>query len=201
MHATPRWFDLTSVGRITNRFTNDISILDGELANNFATFANNIWAMMTSLGVLSFILASAIVPTAGFAAIYTFMFVRYLGVSRDLNRIAATTASPLFSGFQQVLTGITTIRAFGRETDYRARVCDVLDETLGLWYASATLDVWLSIRTQMLSAVTLLFTSLFAIFAEVSPGLAAIAISSSLFIIQYLDQLCSSYGRVRSHLN
>lgn len=50
----------------------------------------------------------------------------------------------------------------------------------------------------MLSGVTLLFTSLFAIYKELSPGLAGIAISSSLFIIQYLDTLCSSYGRVRT---
>jgi hypothetical protein len=67
---------------------------------------------------------------------------------------------------------------------------------LGIWYASCTLDVWLSIRTQLLSAVTLLFTAVFAVHAEVSPGLAGIAITSSQLIIQYLDALCSSYGRV-----
>lgn len=35
VNAPPRWFDITPVGRITNRFTNDVSILDGELAANF----------------------------------------------------------------------------------------------------------------------------------------------------------------------
>lgn len=152
--------------------------------------------MAASLVVTSFILPSAIFPTAAFALVYSFMFRRFLRVSRDLNRIAATTASPLFSGFQAVLVGITTIRAFGRESAYRRNVCQVLDENLGIWYASCTLDVWLSIRTQLLSGVTLLFTSIFAIYKELSPGLAGIAISSSLFIIQYLDTLCSSYGRV-----
>ncbi|KAM0786571.1 hypothetical protein ACM66B_002027 [Microbotryomycetes sp. NB124-2] len=199
--ATTRWFDMTPNGRITNRFTNDVSVLDGELANNFSTFITYIWSMATALAVTSYILPSAVLPTACFAAVYTFIFVRYLGVSRDLNRIASTTASPLFTGFQRVLTGITTIRAFGRQKDYRARVCQVLDETLGLWYASATLDVWLAIRTQLLSAVTLLFTSTFAIYAQVSAGLAGIVITSSLYIIQYLDQLCSSYGRLVNSLN
>ncbi|KAK4046805.1 hypothetical protein OIV83_005800 [Microbotryomycetes sp. JL201] len=201
MFATTRWFDMTPNGRITNRFTNDVSVLDGELANNFSTFITYIWSMVTALAVTAYILPSAILPTACFAAVYTFIFIRYLGVSRDLNRIASTTASPLFTGFQQVLTGITTIRAFGRQRDYRARVCDILDETLGLWYASATLDVWLAIRTQLLSAITLLVTSTFAIYAQVSAGLAGIVITSSLYIIQYLDQLCSSYGRLVTSLN
>lgn len=35
VQAPPRFFDITPIGRITNRFTNDISILDGELAGNF----------------------------------------------------------------------------------------------------------------------------------------------------------------------
>lgn len=98
-------------------------------------------------------------------------------------------------------TGITTIRAFGREKAYRSQVCAILDETLGIWYASCTLDVWLSIRTQLLSGATLLSTSILAIHSRVSPGLAGIAISSSLFIISFLDALCSSYGRLVNSLN
>lgn len=150
---------------------------------------------MASLGVTSFVLPVAIAPTACFGIVYIVMFTRYLSVNRDLNRIAATTASPLFSGFHEVLVGITTIRAFGRERDYRRKVAEIIDRTLGIWYCSCTLDVWLSIRTQLLSGVTLLVTATCAIFQGISPGLAAIAISSSLLLIQYLDSLCSSYGR------
>lgn len=61
--------------------------------------------MALNLGVGTFIIPTAIAPTLAFGIIYFFTFTRYLGVSRDLNRIAATTASPLFSGFQQVLVG------------------------------------------------------------------------------------------------
>ena len=109
-----------------------------------STFAGNVLSMAASLGVTSWLLPSAILPTALFAFMYTLMFRRYLRVSRDLNRIAATTASPLFSGFQTVLAGLTTIRAFGRESAYRRQVCHVIDDTLSIWYSACTLDVWLS---------------------------------------------------------
>lgn len=72
--------------------------------------------MALNLGVGTFILPAAIGPTFAFGAIYFFIFTRYLGVSRDLNRIAATTASPLFSGFQQVLIGKLDRRCWWRGT-------------------------------------------------------------------------------------
>lgn len=97
--------------------------------------------------------------------------------------------------------GITTIRAFRKEKSYRAELCENIDETLALWYCSCTLDVWLSIRTQLLSSLCLLATASFAIFAEISPGLAGIAITSSLLVIQSLDSLCTSYGRVSTPQN
>ena len=56
--------------------------------------------------------------------------------------------------------------------------------------------MWLSIRTQLLSACCLLATASFAVYSGVSPGLAGIAITSSQSIIQSLDYLCSAYGRV-----
>jgi hypothetical protein len=93
-----------------------------------SNFAIHVSGLLSALLVTSFILPLAILPTSLFAGVYFVLFVRYLGVSRDLNRIAATTVSPIFSGFQQVLEGtsphpslfplltpfigITTIRAF-----------------------------------------------------------------------------------------
>lgn len=68
-------------------------------------------------------------------------------------------------------------------------------------YCSCTLDVWLSIRTQFLSACCLLATASFAIHAGVSPGLAGIAIASAMGVIQNLDSLCTSYGRIVVSLN
>jgi hypothetical protein len=182
-----------------------------------SNFAIHVSGLLSALLVTSFILPLAILPTSLFAGVYFVLFVRYLGVSRDLNRIAATTVSPIFSGFQQVLEGtsphpslfplltpfigITTIRAFGRERTFRSTLCILMDDTLSLWYASCTLDVWLSIRTQLLAALCLLTTAWVAVYANVSPGLAGIAITSSLSIIQSLDYLCAAYGKVSISLS
>ncbi|BGP41473.1 hypothetical protein JCM10449v2_005460 [Rhodotorula kratochvilovae] len=199
--APMRWFDLVPVGTIQNRFTNDISIVDDGLADNVSSFASNIATMIAALAVTSAVLPAALVSSLAFAGIYASIFRSYLLVNRDVNRIAATTASPLFSSFGEALRGITTIRAFGKQKEYRARLCRIVDETLAFWYLGATLDIWLSIRTQFLSAFCLLATATFATYYRISPGLAGIAITSSQAVLQALDTLCSAYGRLVLSMN
>ncbi|GAA6050693.1 hypothetical protein JCM3770_000895 [Rhodotorula araucariae] len=199
--APLRWFDLVPVGTIQNRFTNDVSIVDDGLADNLSSFASNIVAMVAALAVTSAVLPAALVSSIAFACIYASIFRSYLLVNRDVNRIAATTASPLFSSFGEALRGITTIRAFGKQKEYRARLCRIVDETLAFWYLGATLDIWLSIRTQFLSAFCLLATATFATYYRISPGLAGISITASQTVLLALDTLCSAYGRLVLSMN
>ncbi|SCV70403.1 BQ2448_1797 [Microbotryum intermedium] len=197
VHAPPRWYDITPIGRILNRFTNDVSIIDGELASAFTSFAGMIISLVISFSVNIYILPLGIIPMLAVGVIYLYIFFRWLNVSRDLNRIAATTASPLFS----VLVGISTIRAFGREKDYRRHVCEVLDDTLSMWYASATIDVWIQYRSQLLSSATLLAAAMLSVYTGLSPGLAGIAINTSQAIIGTLDGLCNTYAHLVLSLN
>ncbi|CEQ41154.1 SPOSA6832_02846 [Sporobolomyces salmonicolor] len=235
VQAPVRWFDVVPLGTISNRFVNDIGIVDDSLASNFSDFGDNLVAGAASLIVSAVILPSAIVPSLVFAVTYGAVFSRYLRVNRDVNRIAATTASPLFSsafdstpktlttGFAEALCGVTTIRAFARQTEYRHRLCQVVDDTLAFWYLGATLDhltsppssrtdlnfphltndyqIWLSIRTQLLAAFCLLFTALCAVYARVSPGLAGIAILSSQSVLSSVNFLCNAYGRLVLSMN
>ncbi|GAA5889236.1 hypothetical protein JCM5296_005842 [Sporobolomyces johnsonii] len=201
VHAPVRWFDVVPLGTISNRFVNDIGIVDDSLASNFADAGDNLVAGVASLVVSAVILPPAIVPSLVFAVTYGAIFSRYLRVNRDVNRIAATTASPLFSSFAEALRGITTIRAFARQTEYRHRLCQIVDDTLAFWYLSATLDIWLSIRTQLLAAFCLLFTAICAVYAQVSPGLAGIAILSSQVVLNSLNFLCNAYGRLVLSMN
>lgn len=134
--------------------------------------------------------------------------------------IASAVALEL-AGFGEALRGITTIRAFGKQKEYRARLCRIVDETLAFWYLSATLDVrdshlcardialtcqsrcqvWLSLRTQLLSAFCLLATATFSTYYRISPGLAGIALTSTQMVLSALDALCSAYGRLVLSMN
>ena len=117
--APGRFFDTTPVGRILNRFTTDINTIDGAVYNS---------ARFCLTGVLnflaSFLTILIIVPSfAPFALFIAWLYVRlaprYIRASRDLRRLESVSLSPAFAGFDELMRGITHVRAFGMERRYQ----------------------------------------------------------------------------------
>jgi hypothetical protein len=97
INAPLRWVDSIPIGTLSNRFTNDIGTIDDSLAIDFSTFGHQSTSMAVAFLAGGFILPSAVVTTLLFACIYGYTFRNYLLLNRDANRIASTTASPLFA--------------------------------------------------------------------------------------------------------
>ena len=127
--APARFFDVTPIGRILNRFTTDINTIDGALQNSARECLGGILNFVASFGVILFV-----VPTfAPFAIFIAWLYIRlappYVQASRDLRRLESVSLSPAFAGFDELLRGIIHIRAFGMENRYQeqfyARVCSL----------------------------------------------------------------------------
>ena len=117
--APVRFFDVTPIGRILNRFTTDINTIDDALQNS---------ARMCLSGVLNFLASLSVmlykVPTfTPFALFIAWLYIRlapaYIQASRDLRRLESISLSPAFAGYDELLRGITHIRAFGMENRYQ----------------------------------------------------------------------------------
>lgn len=125
--APARFFDVTPIGRILNRFTNDISTIDNALQSSVRNCLTGVLTFFASFAVMLFI-----VPTfAPFAIVIAWLYTRlappYIRASRDLRRLESVSLSPAFAGFDELLRGIIHVRAFGMETRYQDtfynRVC------------------------------------------------------------------------------
>ena len=57
-----------------------------------------------------------------FGAIYCVAYWLSCSATRDLQRLEAVTRSPIFTQFSETLSGLSTIRAFGRTAQVRVRV-------------------------------------------------------------------------------
>ena len=137
--APARFFDVTPIGRILNRFTTDINTIDGTLQNSARWCILGILDFVSSFGVILFV-----VPTfAPFGIFIAWLYIRlalpYIQASRDLRRLESVSLSPAFAGFDELLRGIIHIRAFGMENRYQdrfyARVC-ILDAAFDLYLES-----------------------------------------------------------------
>lgn len=119
--APSRFFDTTPIGRILNRFTSDIGTIDGALQNSAKACISGIMDFAAS-----FITILVVIPGfAPFALFIAWLYIRlappYIRTSRDLRRLESIALSPAFSGFDELLHGITHIRAFGMEQRYQDR--------------------------------------------------------------------------------
>ncbi len=132
--APIRFFDVTPIGRILNRFTTDMNTID-----------MNLWmsAKMCLYGVLNFLISLSVIlflvpyftPFALFIAwLYIRLAPSYIRASRDLRRLELTSLSPAFAGFDELLRGITHVRAFGMEQRYQDRFYDKVIVCLDLRY-------------------------------------------------------------------
>lgn len=117
--APARFFDITPIGRILNRFTTDINTVDGALQNSARAALSGVLNFVASFSVILYV-----VPTfAPFALAIAWLYIRlapnYVRAARDLRRLESISLSPAFAGFDELLRGLTHVRAFGMEARYQ----------------------------------------------------------------------------------
>ena len=90
-----RWIDTTPVGRILNRVTGDIGVIEDALGNQFiSTVGNALYLVAT---VAATLLASPYVLIFGgvFFVIAIYFARYYLAAARQAKRLSAITRSPI----------------------------------------------------------------------------------------------------------
>lgn len=154
-------------------------------------------------------------------AYYALMFVK---TSRDLRRLESNARSPIFSKFGETLQGIVTVRAFGGEcvacplsraettpcTHARSRtrrrrflkgLWDSVDRMQAVAYSSAMSNRYLLWRFDCLGAVAVTTTIYLALLTGLSPGVAALAITSAQGLVQSIYWLCRWWSALEVDLN
>lgn len=105
IRAPMSFFDTTPAGRILNRFSKDIDVLESAIPQSLKSF------LMTASGVVQVVIVVSIatpffllllIPIAIF---YIFLQRFYIPTSRQLKRLEATTRSPVIASFGETLQG------------------------------------------------------------------------------------------------
>lgn len=107
------FFETTPLGRILNRFSKDVDVIDTVLP-----MAMRFWLMMffnciAVLVVISYSTPWFMVVILPLGFIYFFVQKFYVATSRQLKRIESVTRSPIYTHFSETITGQSTIRAYG----------------------------------------------------------------------------------------
>lgn len=109
------FFDTTPLGRIMNRFSKDVDVVDNVLPMTMRMWILmffNVVAVVFVISLSTPIFMTVVIPIG---IIYYFIQKFYVSTSRQLKRIESVTRSPIYSHFSESITGQSTIRAYGEQ--------------------------------------------------------------------------------------
>ncbi|XP_077869071.1 ATP-binding cassette sub-family C member 8-like [Saccoglossus kowalevskii] len=146
VHAPMRFFDTTPIGRILNRFSSDIQIIDQRLWMTFNSLCLRILPLVSAAIVNSIVMPVVI-------AVFVPMIVLYLGVLRyyikslrELQRLNSIYRSPVFEIFSETLGDLPSIRAYRVDGRLKQRFVERVNENNVTMLYLQSCAIWAKIR-------------------------------------------------------
>ncbi|KAG0203052.1 hypothetical protein BGX28_004548 [Mortierella sp. GBA30] len=173
------FFDVTSSGKIVNRFAHDMTAVDIDLPLHLlnltfiALMACNIFAFCIAA---TYYFAIMIIPIG---YLYYLLAGFYLVSSREIKRLDSAARSPMYAHFGETLSGLVTIRAFEDSQRFSTQATVLLDRSQQTNYLTNATQRWLQIMLDMMSVMVLSLVALLAIVQRntVQQGVFAIVLS------------------------
>ncbi|XP_059174330.1 multidrug resistance-associated protein 1-like [Physella acuta] len=202
MHSPMSFFDTTPIGRILNRFSQDIDSIDDNIFIEIETCLDNLLRCIGTIIVMSYtmpIFLSVVVPIV---IILIFIQQLYMRTSCQLRRISSNNRSPVYSHFSETLSGVSVIRAYQAQDRFIAESLEKIDLFQKGNIASKTLNKWLEARLNMLNYVVIVATAIFAVYyrEDLSPGLVGLAVTYAIKVSSDMNVLTMVFGDLEGHV-
>ncbi|RKP37855.1 ABC transporter [Dimargaris cristalligena] len=197
------FFDTTPLGRIINRFSKDVDGVDNLLLDAWRSFFNQFFGLLACfiLIIVSFPLFLA--PLAPMMAFYVWFAAYYRSTSRELKRLDSISRSPLYAHFQETLSGLATVRAYGEQDRFIQANKDLLEANNRAYYLTIVIQRWLAVRLETISNILVLFAALFAILARrsINPSIVGLVLTYSLQTSGLLSVCVRQAAEVENNMN
>ncbi|NXX22096.1 MRP3 protein, partial [Podargus strigoides] len=201
-HTPQSFYDTTPTGRIINRFSKDIYVIDEVIPPTILMFLGTFF---TSLSTMIVIIASTplfavvIVPLA---ILYFFVQRFYVATSRQLKRLESVSRSPIYSHFSETVSGASVIRAYRRVTSFIDLSDRKMDENQKSCYPGIVSNRWLGIRVEFVGNCVVLFAALFAVIGKnsLNAGLVGLSVSYALQVTMSLNWMVRMTSELETNI-
>uniref|UniRef100_A0A672ZTZ8 ATP-binding cassette, sub-family C (CFTR/MRP), member 4 n=1 Tax=Sphaeramia orbicularis TaxID=375764 RepID=A0A672ZTZ8_9TELE len=154
-----RFFDINPIGRILNRFSKDIGMLDSNMPWTFVDFIQVFLQILGVICVAASVIPLILVPVIPLLGVFLWLRRYFLRTSRDIKRLESTTRSPVFSHLSSSLQGLWTIRAFGAEERFQKTFDAHQDLHSGAWFLFLTTSRWFAVRLDGICSIFVTVTT------------------------------------------
>ena len=188
------FFDTTPIGRVVNRFSRDIDVVDTAIPMSLRIVIEELLQLITTLIMIAIATPYFLIILLPVSLSFYFIQKFYIPTARQVRRLESITRSPIYSHFSETLSGVSTIRAYSANDRFKAECDSRADLYLSCWNCTIGADRWLAIRLEFCGNCIVLFAALFAVLSRetLDPGLIGLSLSYAMNVTQNLTWLVRS---------
>ncbi|GLE02399.1 hypothetical protein PINS_up011237 [Pythium insidiosum] len=204
LHAPIRFFDANPIGRLINRYADDVAAIDLLIPPSCSAFVTSFFSTVCAL-----VTAGVTIKYVGLCVLpMIYIYVRiakgYVRTFCDVRRMLKVVNSPILSHITECEQGVSILRAFG--SPYIARAITEnhrrIDVDNALWDTEIVMIQWFALRMQFLGcAILLLVIGSFLVFSDwFSAGTVGLAFTYSLSIDGSLMALMKAWSKAENNM-
>ncbi|CAD6979727.1 unnamed protein product [Tilletia controversa] len=147
LSAPLSFFSERSSGQILNRFSQDLFAADDQWMMHLGNFISTALSLIGSVILMVVSAPYLLIVIAAVSVLVVLLRKYYLPNSRQLRRLEMSSKSPLYTLFGDSTTGLSVIRAFGRQKTLSNMNVTYMDAAQRPYYALSACRRWLLVWT------------------------------------------------------
>ncbi|KAH0623848.1 hypothetical protein JD844_007017 [Phrynosoma platyrhinos] len=181
---------------------NDIFTVDETIPMSFRSWLNCCLGIVSTLVIICLATPYFAIIMLPLGLIYYFVQQFYVSTSRQLRRLDSVTRSPIYSHFNETVSGLSVIRAYGHQErflQHNEKIVDINQKSVYSWIVS---NRWLAVRLEFVGNLVIFFAALLAVFAKnsLNSGIVGLSISSALNVTQTLNWLVRMTSELETNI-
>ncbi|KAL5111693.1 Multidrug resistance-associated protein 7 [Taenia crassiceps] len=187
------FFEATPLGRILNRFSSDVGIVDNSLPFLLNILLAILFSLLGSIVVTCFAMPSILIICLPLLFVYWSVQRVYRNAARDLKRLSSTAKSPVYAHFSETIGGLVVIRGLHKEAAFLEVAGARLNAQARCELTTLAAAAWLNLRLQLIAllvVVCVVFVSLFGrAVGLVDVSIAGLAVIYALMLASSMTSL------------
>ena len=149
------FFDITPIGKILNRFSRDLSVVDEQIFFDFGTILACFYNALAALAVAGFAVPWMLILISFYVIVCVWLFLYAVPGYKDSFRLITVSMSPILSFFQETFSGGSVVRAFAQQEQFEERALNLIDRSTVACLVTSGVWCWVSLRLSFLSSLML----------------------------------------------
>lgn len=206
MQRPLRWWDANPTGRVVNRFSSDVAVMDDSVTNIMGVIFGAVLYFLGHTFVLALAVPASLALVPLVAMLMEYCGRYYRASIREIQRISLTNSSIVYQDMAEAMHSRLTIRAFSGIERTMCQSFHGLDELQRTLFTKTCIGLWVGLRMSMAGFMLSTFSQLHPVFQYFgymnasSAALVGFSISYSSQIVGIIQQFVTNFSDLEMQL-